>query len=248
MGTSFKSLPNIVDFDRLHREAVAQMGDNTDARATLGGGGRGRAIRFRQRRFLEGGLGGKQQGDSADHEEFLSSPQAGEYALERGLASCIKKISTNRRGGSRGRTDRNPTIYAILTISAQHRGFLPRGSNHGLPIAARHHRADCLGHDLSDHEHLHQRRSAGVLRRRRGVGLRRPDLLSAICTSCGAKRMRTLRMRSPAHARLLGTSNRSHALGAPCPVRRRARRGSSRGCGRRRPQSRSAARSPCLPA
>src|ERR1700731_630076 len=71
--------------------------------------------------------------------------------------------------------DMERVIYPFLTISAQHRGVLPRGSNHGLPIAARHHRADCLGHDLFDHENLHQRRSAGVLRRRWGVGFRRPD-------------------------------------------------------------------------
>jgi len=45
--------------DCLHREAVAQMGNNADARATLDGSRCGRAgIRLRWRRFLEGGLGG----------------------------------------------------------------------------------------------------------------------------------------------------------------------------------------------
>src|SRR5580704_9293609 len=58
-----------------------------------------------------------------------------------------------------------------------------------------------------------------------------------------AKRMRALRARSLAHAPPRSRLNNHKAL-----VRRRALRGSSPGCGRRRPQNRSAARSPCLPA
>ena len=49
-------------------------------------------------------------------------------------------------------------------------------------------------------------------------------------------------------ARTNSTIVRLSRLDAPCPVRHRARRGSSRGCGRRRPQNRWAARSPYLPA
>jgi len=61
MGNSFKSLPNAVNPDRQHREAVAQMGNNADARAALGGGRRRAGSRrcpiFRWCGFLRSGFG-----------------------------------------------------------------------------------------------------------------------------------------------------------------------------------------------